>query len=202
MTDRELENVDPGVLTCDQVDERDLEAAYIAGRLPDSDAEAYEAHVFACDRCWAVLQTAQAVAAARHPALSAQRPGLPRWLALAAGITALVAGTWWVSATRQPLAPEALRGVEDSIAVQLEATDAGLALRFGAFPGADRYRIRVFSPTGELLAERETPDTTLEVSLDREPPTALLIEVTALDLLREPLASSGLVPLDRSSPRR
>src|SRR3990172_1011859 len=125
MTDREPENVDPSVLTCDQVDERDLEAAYVAGRLTERHAEAYEAHIFACDRCWAVLQAAQAVAAARPPALSAQRPGLPRWLALAAGITALGGAAGGATATRQPLAPEALRGPEDSIAVQLEATDAG-----------------------------------------------------------------------------
>jgi hypothetical protein len=206
MTDRRLEGVEPTALTCEQVDERDLEAAYLAGRLSEADGEAYEAHVFSCERCWAVLRTAQEVAAARLPAAGHARR---RWLvplALAAGIGALLVGTVWLSPNRQSTDPSALRGAASEIAVQLDTRQGAVAIRFGAVAGADQYRIRLFSGDGELLEERTTSDTSLTLTPagagSARGPSGLLLEVAALDPLLEVLASSGLVPVEPPPPSR
>jgi hypothetical protein len=204
-------------LTCEQVDERDLEAGYLAGRLSEEEASAFEAHFFGCERCWALLQNAQAVAAARRA--SSGGGSRRSWhllpLASAAVLVLLAGGGWWLTQRRGPAATETLRGSTDSITVDLEATVSGVAGRFTPFPGTDRYRVRVYSAQGDLLAEQETADTTLSISLPttrRRPggggaapapaPAGLLAEVTALDVLRQPLASSGLVPVRQSAARR
>lgn len=209
MTHREPYSVKADPLTCHQVDERDLEAAYVGGRLTEADALRFEAHVFACDRCWRKLQVALAVTAlAAAPATPARPRGtwLPWSLASAAAVATVVLGTWWLAARRSDRdSPAAMRGVRDSIGVQAAVTGRGVAIRFSGFAGADRYRVRLFTPDGSVVAERETPDTVLEFSLLAQSPASfgtLVAEVTALDVLRQPMASSGLVPLRQSPPIR
>jgi hypothetical protein len=177
-------------LTCAEVDARDLEAAYLAGRLDEATAEAFEAHYFGCDRCWSVVQRAIEVRAAQAPparrVLGWQRP-----LAAAAVLVLLVGAGWWAALQRaQPGDP--LRGTGDSLAVRLERAAGAADLVWPAWTGADRYRVRTYDANGVLLDEREAADTTLQLAL---PPGAAFVDVTALDPLREPLARSGLVPI-------
>jgi hypothetical protein len=176
-------------LTCAEVEERDLEAAYLAGRLDDATAEAYEAHYFGCDRCWSALRRAQEIRGALVP-----RPaGVRQWqrpLAVAAGVALLVAAGWWATLQRRPGSGDTLRGAGDSLVVQLRRSPGGALLVWPAWTGADRYRVRAYDANGVLLAEREAEDTTMELTI---PPGAAFVDVTALDLLREPLVGSGLV---------
>jgi anti-sigma factor RsiW len=176
-------------LTCAEVDDRDLESGYVAGRLTAEDAEAYEAHYFGCDRCWRALETALAVRSAhgaRRRALSGVRA-----LAVAATAVIAVAVGWW--ATRAPAPPiDTLRGGVEAPVVRIDVVPAGLALAWAPTTGADRYRIRVFSSDGGLLLEHLTTDTTVVLA---PPPGAAFLDLTVLDALRDVVSASGLVPI-------
>ena len=96
-------------------------AAYAAGRLGESEAEAFEQHYFACEDCWALVRTAGAARASFADAAPAGRPRR-RWAVLlpAAGLAAAVAGLalfgdW---STDAPTAPgEVFRGVEQAMSL-------------------------------------------------------------------------------------
>lgn len=49
---------------CPETGDRDLAAAYVAGRLDEPEAEAFEAHWFECDACWSRVKRAEEVRAA------------------------------------------------------------------------------------------------------------------------------------------
>ena len=85
----------PRQLTCVEVDRDDLEERYLAGRLSEPDAEAFEAHYFACERCWSTVSRGLEVRAAGgagaaaagwplHPSSDATAPSRPRGAASAA----------------------------------------------------------------------------------------------------------------------
>jgi hypothetical protein len=176
-------------LTCAEVDDRDLESGYLAGRLTAEEAEAFEAHYFGCERCWRTLETALAVRGAR----GARRPVRFGVRALAVAATAVIAvgAGWWFIRSPSPPA-EALRGGGEAPAVRIHQTPAGLAVSWAPHAGADRYRVRVFSADGGLLLERLTPDTTIVLA---PPAGAGFLDLTALDALRGVLSESGLVPV-------
>jgi hypothetical protein len=175
-------------LTCAEVDDRDLESGYLAGRLTAEEAEAYEAHYFGCERCWRTLETALAVRSAR----GARRAPFGVWALAAAAIAVLAVGAgWW--ATRSPAPPvDALRGGGEAPAVRMHETPAGLAVAWAPHARADRYRVRVFSADGGLLLERLTEDTAVVFA---PPPGAAFLDLTVLDALRAVVSGSGLVPV-------
>jgi hypothetical protein len=176
-------------LTCAEVDDRDLESGYLAGRLTAEEAEAYEAHYFGCERCWRTLETALAVrgaGAARRPAWFGVRT-----LAAAATVVLAVGAGWWM--TRPPSPPtDVLRGGRETLAVRVEETPAGLEVAWAPYAGADRYRVRIFSADGGLLLERLTEDTVVVLA---PMPGAAFLDLTVLDALREAMSGSGLVPV-------
>jgi anti-sigma factor RsiW len=48
--------MDEQPMTCELVDQRELDRRYLTGQLNDNEASAFEAHYFACDRCWALVK--------------------------------------------------------------------------------------------------------------------------------------------------
>lgn len=50
-------------MTCDEVNDADLDARYVAGTLAPAEAEAFEEHYFGCERCWALVQQEMALRA-------------------------------------------------------------------------------------------------------------------------------------------
>lgn len=176
-------------LTCADVDDRDLESGYVAGRLTAEEADAYEAHYFGCDRCWRRLEIALAIRSAR----GARRRALlgVRGLAIAATAVIAVGVGWWIT---RPSAPpvDALRGGGEALTVRMDVTPAELAAAWAPQTGADQYRVRVFSADGGLLLERLTVDTAIVLA---PPPGAAFLDVTVLDVLREVVSRSGLVPI-------
>ncbi len=200
-------------LTCADVEARDLDAGYLAGRLSPDEAAAYEAHYFACERCWAALWLASEARAALAPVASAGAapavaPRLaPRhrarrrfWGLASAATLLLAAGTLQFLSSRGQGGSEAavLRGPADSISVRAAIADDTLSASWASVPDADRYRVRLFGAEGEVLAERETADTAVTIaveSLDASARTgARYWQMLALDRLRRPLSRSPLTP--------
>ncbi len=88
------------MLTHEDVREHDIIDSYLAGRLSDADREAFEAHYFECDECFAEVEVAErlraGIRAVERGATRTQRPrsggsGRLAWLALAATIALAVA---------------------------------------------------------------------------------------------------------------
>jgi hypothetical protein len=125
--------------------------------------------------------------------------------AIAAGVAALLMGTWWVSPEGRVPAPEALRGGDDAMVLEIDVRDGQATIRFAPVPGAGQYRVRLFTADGRRLAEQTAPDTSLTLVLPSDPGSGraaarLLIEVTAFDPLLEVVATSGLVSIEASAP--
>jgi hypothetical protein len=195
-------------ITCELVDQRDLDTRYLAGRLDEAEAEAFEAHYFGCDRCWGLVRQGQAVKAALAPpvvsaprALPATRRSTP-WLALAASLAVLAGGLqlWRVIGGRQR--PEdTVRGPSDSLQLVVEFRGDTLLASWSRLPGATTYRTRFYSEDGVVLLERESAETSLVLPpgaqgrLVRE--TSLLMQVQALDDLRQLRGRSGQRPIAR-----
>lgn len=188
-------------------------ADYLAGRLSDAEARAFEEHSFACDRCFHELQRATELRAAAESDgatagmtdLAAARPRRLAWAALgmAAAVT-LALGIWFT----QPV-PDAPRPDER---VYRDATQGGrmlplkvsrdgdsVTLSWPSVDRADRYRVRVWNAGGEPLFEQDAtePTATLPVSRWRDAAGAdgVYVQVVALDELQQAVARSDVVPL-------
>jgi tetratricopeptide (TPR) repeat protein len=87
-------------MRCEAIHDGDVIEQYLLGRLTDADREAFEAHVFECDRCLGALETTRALreelsrqraAILTEPAGS--RPAWPWMLAAAAALLAAAVGS-------------------------------------------------------------------------------------------------------------
>ncbi len=201
-------------IACEVVDESDLDTRYLAGRLTQEQAEAFEAHFFGCERCWGLVQQGLAVRSAlgASAALEIEHPervpknGRAAWwgLAAAAGIAAAV-GIWRLGPPQREPAEGVFRGNTDSFTIAATANPAALGAAWKRQPGADAYRIRLYRSDGTLVLEREGADTSIAVPVDSIPATRgaeLFWQVQALDRLRSPVAASELTGtiLPQSSP--
>lgn len=188
-------------LTCAVVDERHLELQYVAGRLTPEEAEAFEAHYFGCDRCFALVRRATELRAAAEASptgwVSAgrrRRASLARFLPLAAvAVLALGVLLWRAPARRQPAA--AYRGGDATLTATSTLTTDSATVVWARRAHADEYRVRLFAADGTLLTERATRETTLAVARNAIPAgTRAFWEIVALDSLRATLARSALIP--------
>lgn len=196
--DRQLPDMPTSVVTCADVEDRDLAAAYLAGRLSEDDAAAYEAHYFGCEPCWAALRRATELRAAfAVPVRAGWRPA-PWAVRLAATITLLVGGWLVVDRFRTPAPTLTMRGSADSLAILPSSRVGIFAASWRPVPGAASYRVRLFTADGGLLLERETADTLIEVPADSVALPAGVIRIfwqlQSLDALRQPVARSPLTP--------
>lgn len=191
-------------LDCRDVDEGDLEVFYVAGRLGEAEAEAFEAHYMACDRCFGLVSRALEVRAAEGlPAVEAgRRPpvGEPGWrilLAAAAVAAVALAGTWWGLVQRGADAPEighpdAALAVSpaSSLRLTVHPHPSRLRVSWEALPGARAYHAALLTGGGLAVHEQEVTDTMVSVAVseivDRAEGGELYWHVDALD-------ASGLV---------
>jgi anti-sigma factor RsiW len=194
--------MDSQPITCELVDEQELDRRYVAGRLSDEEAAAFEAHYFACDRCWALVKGGADVRAALAGEGTARAVRPRTWLkplALAAGLTLVMIGTWRFTGSTGSTTPDAIRGAGDSIAVQSVISAGRWQARWPSVSESVVYRVRIFGGDGRLLLTRETSDTVVSLTTDslsalgRGGP--LYLEVERLDALRRPVGRSPLVPL-------
>lgn len=194
-------------ITCELVDERDLDTRYIAGRLNPEEAEGFEEHFFGCERCWALVHQGVEIRSALGPAASAAHPRREAWflrgarrgwwgLAAAAAVGAVMLGTWWTGQRPGSGATEdVLRGGEASFLVAASGSETALQAAWPRLPNADLYRVRLYTADGTLTAQRELVDTSIELQRDSIPlprEATAFWEVQALDHLRQPVARSDL----------
>jgi len=200
---------DPAVgATCPIALDGEAVAAYSAGRLGESEAEAFEQHFFACEDCWALVRAATAArasfagtgeaSAGTAPAVRPRR----RWAVWlpAAGLAAAVAGLalfgdWSADAPTPP--GEVFRGAEQ--AMSLEAAVEGETVRTSWEPvaGAAGYELRAYDASGRLLSASEVDAQTVAVDLDMLSlggvPSVAALDVVALDGLGQVLLRSARV---------
>ena len=193
------------ILTCAEVDERELEAGYLSRRLSPEVVAAYEEHYFGCDRCWRALQLATETRSAFgvRGASGARSRGLPLGLAAAAVLViAIGAGLW--SRREPPPSLVAMRGLGEALVVRTTATEKSLTVTWSPVPDAERYRVRLHGVAGDALFERELADTVVAVAVDSLGPGvrdgALFWQVQAIDRLRHPLRRSALTVARPPSP--
>ncbi len=190
-------------LTCELVDQNELDCRYLEGRLTEAEANAFEEHYLGCDRCWELIKGGAGVRAALHGggATLASRPR--RWwrpLAIAAGLGIVTFGSWQAVTSRDAAMPDAIRGAGDSLAVQSGFAAGAWRTAWPANSAVAWYRVRLFAADGRLLFTREVTDTSLNISAtslsasDRLAPVYL--EVEGFDLMRRPVRRSPLLPLN------
>ena len=190
-------------MTCELVDQNELDRCYLVGRLSEAEANAFEEHYLGCDRCWELIKGGAGVRAALHGgrATLASRPR--RWwrpLAIAAGLGLVTFGTWRVVTPRNAAPPDVIRGAGDSLAVQHSFSTGAWHTAWPADAAVAWYRVRLFAADGRLLFTREVTDTSLNISVtslsvaDRGAP--LYLDVEGFDLMRRPVTRSPLLPLN------
>ena len=182
----------------------DIEARYLSGRLPEEEAEAFEAHYFECDRCFALMQRGAELRAAMASSSVRAHRRTPWWpsLAVAAGVI-LAAGLWRVQPHRTSAVPAAaatdsvvFRGVSGMLQLRASATDSLVVASWTPGDRARSYRVRLLGEDGSLLSEHEVTDTTARLVLPRRDAARavpIYVEVQALDQLRDVVATSPIV---------
>ncbi len=195
--------MDQSPLTCDLVDQRELDQRYVARQLSDAEAAAFELHFFGCDRCWNLVKGGAGVRAAVAPSAAApgRAPSRAWWkpLALAAGLGLIAFGASRLIGPGTWADPDAIRGAEDSISVVTQLGSGQWRAAWPAVPGAASYRVRVFSEAGSLLLTRDLADTAVNFPADSLATLgqggALYLELQGFDALRRLVARSPLIPL-------
>lgn len=179
----------------------DVLLGYLHGRLPEDEAEAFEAHYFACDACWRELEGAMALGASLGDvAVEPRGTRTARWrgwLALAAaGLVAV--GIWIFGAVAPDSEPPALRGEQGALALQVEPRDGRFLLRWPEVRGADVYLLQAYGEDGELLLERESSESSVSLAASELPAghPVVFFRVRALDDLRQSIVSSELEELN------
>jgi anti-sigma factor RsiW len=185
-------------LDCPSGGKADTAALYLAGRLTDSEAEAFEEHYFSCPECREDVRRGgelretmgRPAIVAPAPERRAARSWLP--LAAAAAVALIGVGIWHLSRRTEEAATvsRAARGSIAGLSVSARA-DGGIDLTWAAPPGASSYEVEVFSPDGRRLWKTETrePRARIERAVLSPPLPAYEIRVDALDALSQVVAS-------------
>jgi len=173
---------------------------YLAGRLSDAEADAFEERLFTDDALAGEVERALEIRAATAPAGAARaaaRPPRRAWFALAAAavIAVVAAGITWLP--RPPPEP-VFRGSEQRMGLEVEMYTDALRARWNPVAGAAGYEVRVFAADGRELYDVETNETAATIELETPVETAdapAFVEVTALDELGQDLQRSDRLAL-------
>ena len=200
---------------CTRVDERNLVALYLSGKLSEADAEAFELHYLGCDSCAAALREGGEIRAALgRPVLVANAPTAGRpaagrdvWtlLAAAAAVAALFYGVRQLTERQEMVRDSVVLRSETSESLRLNVgagPNGQVVLEWASHPDADRYRIEIVRSDGLPVLETETTDRNVLLAIADLPPrpagVSLLAKVEALNALRQVVAKSEREPLPGS----
>ena len=147
--------------------EPDQVAAYVDGTLSPAERRRLDAHLVTCVRCRAEVGDVGAIVAGTEKARHA-----PPWMLPATAAAAAIL----LIATVPQLLRDSASPVHRASAVTATSgprliapvgrVDSVGQMLWSAVPAADRYRLRLFDPSGTVLWEHQTTDTTTAV-----PPT-------------------------------
>jgi hypothetical protein len=198
---------------CTYVEQNDLVASYLAGRLPQVEAEAFEAHYLGCEHCWdevrlageirtALGQPAIAPVSAETRSARATRGEAWTLLAAAAAVAVIAIGIRQLTHRQEVIPSEPVYRGESSVTLPLHALaePAGqIQFSWPAMDDAQFYVVQIFTSDGVSVWKREMPETSF--SLDpgalppRRPGIFFLAKVEALDAMGQVVAKSELKPL-------
>jgi hypothetical protein len=203
----------PNDIDCQRAGEPDVAIRYLAGRLTDAEAEAFERHYLSCDLCWTEVEQGARLRGAfgndpvAGPTPTASGGRRDYWTPLAAAaVVALVAfglariaGTPGVSPPASPV----LRGSgANRLALTVRNASAGEAvLEWRSDPEAATYRIQIMRADGVPVLTSETSDVTLRLdvgALPGSPDQAFVAKIEAIDALGRVVSTTDAVPLPRS----
>ena len=189
-------------LECLYADDDDLLRRYAAGKVTESEAEAFEGHLFGCDRCKTELEQAMAIRAAmQQPA----RASLLQWrfpsvasVAAAAAVIIVVLGLWQIRSHDR----EVLQPVRGSQGGELSATSriaaGSVSVTWQAIPAAHEYAVQLFTADGTPLQSVRTSDSRVSLPLGSLPSGAPVYwRVQAIDENGVVISSSQLQRLAR-----
>jgi hypothetical protein len=176
---------------------------YLAGRLASSEAEAFEAHFFACPECredvWRVSEVRGALGRPPFAASAASKRRSRFWLTLvaAAAIAFVVLGTWPLL-RRGPVEtpPSSLRSAHRPLEVGIGAGPrGGFALTWEPVPYASGYDVVVFGSDGTTLWKGESPEPRVVIGPEQLEKAAAggepMVQVEAFDVMRQVVARSA-----------
>jgi hypothetical protein len=179
-------------IECRQSD--DVLRQYVAGRLSEADAEAFEEHMFECDRCAEEVERAMELRAVM-PKPRQRRVFVP--LAAAAIVAAVALSLWQARPRENPLANPPLRGTTSREIVATGNFAKGIfTASWKPVRDARSYRVQVFDFIGEPVTWTETIETTFSAPIGSAPPgEPRYWKVQALDDGRVVIASSELLKI-------
>ena len=163
---------------CDEITDRALIEGYVAGRLGEADAEAFESHYLTCERCQNELRLALAIREALPEVREARLhvPAKPEVgvisrrfrvrTAAALAAAAVLAGLLLVRPFKldeesAPVHRDEATGVEvaPSLRVPGGVVAAVESFQWSEVPAADLYRLTVYDAEAAVVWEVETRDT-------------------------------------------
>ncbi len=194
-------------MNCTRAGDTDLVALYLAGKLPENEAEGFEAHYLGCETCASALRMAGEIRAALGKpvlvpaALPSRAPasGRDTWtlLAAAATVAMLFFGVRQLMERQEMVRDSAAvrGGSSDSVALTITAGPAGqVILAWTTRPDAHSYRLEIVRSDGVPVLESETADSRVVLAIadlpPRPPGVQLLARIEALDALGRVVAGS------------
>jgi hypothetical protein len=197
-----LRNPVKTVVDCKSAGDRDVADLYLAGRLSEDVAEAFELHYLGCKDCWEFVEGGARLRASFGKAAVARAPAAARsdrsWLPLAAAaVIALAAfGVWRLTrpAPVEPVTPVS-RAVGGVLDLKLARGQREIEVNWLAQPAAAVYRIEVVASDGARIWSTETREPHVSIAPAAFPAPSKgrrdLIRVEALDSMGEVVARSA-----------
>jgi hypothetical protein len=202
---------------CPYGDDSLIVADYLARRLSRAKSEAFEAHSFGCERCFAELQRATELRAAGHDRSSSEAHGRQPysrsrraiWQTLGVAATIVLAvGVWFalpqVDDTPTPSEPvyrdaDDFPGGRTGLSLEVGRIEDGFSLSWAPVAGVDEYEVRVFTENGDPVFEQRTRRTSIELTgaqwREAGSGNKFYGQVIALDELRQTIMLSDFEPL-------
>jgi hypothetical protein len=196
------------VTVCPSAGERDTALLYLAGKLAEDEAQAFEEHYFSCVECREDVERGSELRSTlgKPPVVprTNARSAVRAWLPLAAAAVLAFAGVGvWQMTRRSP--EEADRRVMRSTAtgvldVGVVAGSSGaIELSWPPHPDAASYVVQVLAPddAGVWKTRTSEPRLTIASGILPAPERArgLRVEVEAFDSMGQEVAKSELLPL-------